>query len=385
MRKLAVFVLGLLLVMQPAWAKTYTASELDQLLAPIALFPDPLLAEVLPAAAYPADIAAAEAYVKANPSGSGVDDQGWEKSVIAVAHYPDVLAQMAGNMQWTTSVGQAFQTQMTDVSNSIQRLRAKAQAAGTLTTTSQQNVTTDGNTIIIEPASPQYIYVPTYDATSAYYPGGLISFGMGMAVGSWMTSSWDWYGHSVYTRPWAGPYWTNRESLSYVHNTYNRAGVNNWGYNNNYVNRVGNTNYNRVGNTNYNRVGNTNVRAGNTVNVNNVNVDTANRYNNTINSQNYRGYSTSNPTFDRNATVNAAAAQVNSPRMSMPTFNAGATAPRGAFDGMGQGDMSGRFSERGSSSWSSSGSFNRGGGGYSGGGGGFSRGGGGGGFRGGRR
>jgi hypothetical protein len=278
---------------------------------------------------------------------------------------------MAGNMQWTTSVGQAFQSQMTDVSNSIQRLRAKAKSAGTLTTTSQQTVTTDGNTIIIEPASPQYIYVPTYDATSAYYPGGLISFGMGMAVGSWMTSGWDWYGGTIYNRPWAGPYWTNRESLAYVHNTYNRAGVNNWGYNNNYVNRVGNTNYNRVGNTN--------VRAGNSVNVNNVNVNTANRYNNTINSQNYRGYSNTSPTFNRNATVNTAAAQVNTPRMSMPTFNAGATAPSGAFDGMGQGGMSDRFSQRGSSSWSSGG-FDRGGGG-------FDRGGwgGGGGFRGGRR
>ncbi len=344
MRRLGVFALGLMLMLQPAWAATLSASQLDQLLAPIALFPDPLLAEVLPAAAYPADIAAAEAYIKANPGASDLDSQPWEKSVIAVAHYPGVLDQMAANIQWTTSVGQAFQTQMTDVSNSVQRLRAKAQAAGTLTDTSQQTIVTDGSTIVIQPASPQYIYVPEYDPTSAYLTGGVIGFGAGMAVGSWLNSGYDWYGHTVYNRPWTGPYWTNRESTAYIHNTYNRAGVNTWGYNTAYANRVGTTNYNRVGTTN--------VRAGNTVNVNNVNVNTANRYNNTINSQSYRGYSnTSTPTFNRNATVNTAAAQVNSPRMSMPTFSGGAASPRGAFDGMNQGNMSNRFSQRGASSW----------------------------------
>ncbi len=113
---------------QSATAAKYNANELDLLFKPVALYPDPLLAQMLPAASYPAQIEAANTYLKANPKGE-VDNQPWDASVKALAHYPEVVEQMAQDLAWTEALGQAAANQMSDVNASIQRLRSQATAS----------------------------------------------------------------------------------------------------------------------------------------------------------------------------------------------------------------------------------------------------------------
>ncbi|MBS2035326.1 DUF3300 domain-containing protein [bacterium] len=220
---------------QPA---KYTSSELDLLFKPVALYPDPLLAQMLPAASYPAQIEAANTFLKANPKGE-VDQQPWDASVKALAHYPEVVEQMAQDLAWTEALGQAAATQMSDVNSSIQRLRSQAYAAGNLQSNEQQTVTTDSNYVTIQPASPQILYVPVYNPYLVYAPrpsgwsGSLISFGLGYACGSWLTYGYDWYGNSFFRYPYGcyyGSYWGNPgyRSVSYVHNTYNYNNGNCW-------------------------------------------------------------------------------------------------------------------------------------------------------------
>jgi hypothetical protein len=137
----------------------YTADQLDNLLAPIALYPDPLLAQVLVAATFVDQIDEAARWVRSYDQ-NGVDDQRWDVSVRAVAHYPTVLDMMDDNLDWTTAVGQAYVYQSTDMMASIQRLRAMAQAQDNLVTTPQQEVVVEGGYISIWPANPMYLYVP---------------------------------------------------------------------------------------------------------------------------------------------------------------------------------------------------------------------------------
>ncbi|HEY4415675.1 MAG TPA: DUF3300 domain-containing protein [Verrucomicrobiae bacterium] len=172
--------------------------QLDQLLGPIALYPDPLIAQILPAATLPTQIVMADRYMQSGGDTNQVDQQPWDASVRGLAHYPTVLQWMDDNLNWTTELGQAFLNQQPDVMNSIQRLRAVAQKLGNLPSTPQQQVVVSPTYIEIVPADPQVIYVPVYDPTVIYYqqPFGppFITFGIGFSVGWWLNCDFDW-GH----------------------------------------------------------------------------------------------------------------------------------------------------------------------------------------------
>lgn len=194
----------------------YTAEQLDNLLAPIALYPDPLLAQVLVAATFVDQIDEAARWVRSYGQ-NGVDDQPWDVSVRAVAHYPSVLNMMDDNLDWTTAVGQTYVSQSTDVMASIQRLRAMAQAQGNLVTTPQQQVVIEPGYISIWPASPTYLYVPTYDPSIVFfrpaYAGGIFtafSFGPALAIGVWLNLDCDWSHRRVYYTGWQGGGWIAR-------------------------------------------------------------------------------------------------------------------------------------------------------------------------------
>ena len=144
-------------------------AELDQMLGPIALYPDPLIAQMLPAATLPTEIVMADRYVSGGGDPNLIDQQPWDPSVQALARYPTVLKWMDDNLAWTTALGQAFLYQQQDVMDSIQRLRAQAQALGNLQSTPQENVITDDGTIEILPANPEVIYVPVYQPDVVYF------------------------------------------------------------------------------------------------------------------------------------------------------------------------------------------------------------------------
>jgi hypothetical protein len=196
-------------------AYLYTNQEIDNLLAPIALYPDPLLAQILPASTYPAEITDADAWLNSGGSISSIDGQNWDESVTAIAYYPDILKMMAENIDWTADLGDAFLNQPEEVTRSIQRLRWQARETGNLESTSQQTVVIVENNIEIIPAQPQYIYVPQYDSSVIYMqrwaPGRspFISFGLGLAMGGWLTMDFDWGRHSVIYHGWNRPGWVN--------------------------------------------------------------------------------------------------------------------------------------------------------------------------------
>ena len=142
-----------------------SSAELDQMLGPIALYPDPLIAQILPAATLPSEIVLADRYVQGGGDPNLIDQQPWDPSVRALARYPTVLKWMDDNLAWTTALGQAFVYQPQDVMDSIQRLRAEAMARGNLQTTPQENVFTEDGIIEILPADPEVIYLPVYQLT----------------------------------------------------------------------------------------------------------------------------------------------------------------------------------------------------------------------------
>ncbi len=218
-----------------------TADELDGLVAPIALYPDALVAQVLGAATFPYEIVDAVVWLKQNSSLTGesllkaVDQQSWDPAVKALTQFPTVLDNLAKNLAWTSSLGEASATQQQDVMQAIQRMRAKAYAAGNLKSSSEIKVVQEApQTIVIQPANPQIVYVPTYNPTVIYgapvvVPGyssadvaaaAIISFGVGIAVGAaiyggccgWGWGYWgtSWHSHTViYNRNvYVGnPYW----------------------------------------------------------------------------------------------------------------------------------------------------------------------------------
>jgi len=156
-------------------------NQLDSLVAPIALYPDPLLAQILAASTYPLEVIQLEQWLKRNSNlkqdalASAVAKQTWDPSVQSLAIYPDVVTRLSENVAWTTDLGNAFLAQQPDVMSAIQRMRAKAQSKGALKTSEQQKVETEtaeggGEVITIEPANPQYAYVPSYDMEVVYGP-----------------------------------------------------------------------------------------------------------------------------------------------------------------------------------------------------------------------
>jgi len=194
----------------------FSAEELDELLAPIALYPDPLLAVLLPAATYPGEIEDAQAWLDGGGTQAAIASQRWDESVKAVAYYPEILRMMADSPDWTADVGDAFLNQPEDVAASIQRLRWRARDAGNLSSGSEQQVQIEGDTIAIVPAQADYLYVPEYNPDDVYrktwVPGmpPVIVFGMGFAIGGWLIMDFDWPQRHVVYHGWKRPGWVNR-------------------------------------------------------------------------------------------------------------------------------------------------------------------------------
>jgi len=208
-----------------------SATELDQLVAPIALYPDALVAQVLAASTYPSQVTEAARWISLNPGLSGaslaaaVNVQAWDPSVKALTQFPTVLNQLNSNLSWTSALGEAYYNQPTDVLNAVQVMRNRAVAAGTLTPTPQQNVVVSGGTVVIQPVNPGVVYVPAYNPWLVYgapipvFPGytlgaliatGVIAFGVGVLI-------------SAFAFPWGWGYWGcnwRGRTIIYNHTVY---------------------------------------------------------------------------------------------------------------------------------------------------------------------
>ncbi|MGC1258715.1 MAG: DUF3300 domain-containing protein, partial [Candidatus Acidiferrales bacterium] len=349
-------------------AATPTPDELYQLVAPIALFPDNLVAQVLAGSTYPDQITAANAWLQQNSSLKGdqlmqaVDQQPWDVSVKALTQFPDVLNQMATNLSWTSALGDAYYNIPQDVMNAVQVMRQRAQQAGNLKSNTQQNVSVENQapaaapappssgapqpvivqappqTIIIQPAQPQVVYVPTYNPTVVYgapvapYPGyssgqmaaaSIISFGVGIAVGAAIANNnhccgWGW-------NSW-GCGW-HSSTVVYNRNVY-VSNSNTFVNRNNYYNR----NVSHYNQANINRT-NVNVNNVNRNNINNINTNNVNR--NNLNNNNYRANNFNNTAHNNLTTPNfnqkynqpqynnnrGNAAQTNRPQTGAPQAN----------------------------------------------------------------
>src|SRR6266704_5100141 len=153
----------------PTPSRTFTQQELDQMLAPVALYPDSLLSQILMASTYPLEIVEAARWSKANPNLKGDDavkaaeQNGWDPSVTSLVAFPQVLTMMDSNLSWTERLGDAFLAQQPQVMETVQNLRQRAYAAGNLRSNDQVRVDQQGQTIVIEPPNPQVVYVPYYD------------------------------------------------------------------------------------------------------------------------------------------------------------------------------------------------------------------------------
>jgi hypothetical protein len=158
----------------PAQAAQQTSDELQQLVAPIALYPDALVAQILAASTYPTQVVEADRWMQSHSNLRGeelakeVDKQDWDPSVKAMTQFPSVLQNMDKNLSWASSLGEAYLNQPQDVTDAVQTLREQARKAGHLQSNEQENVATQGNTIIIEPTDPQVVYVPAYDPWVVY-------------------------------------------------------------------------------------------------------------------------------------------------------------------------------------------------------------------------
>src|SRR5882762_6118246 len=158
----------------PVQAAQQTPAQLQQLVAPIALYPDALVAQILAAATYPDQIVEADRWLQQHTDlkgaqlGQEVDKQPWDPSVKALTEFPSVLANMDKNLSWTSSLGDAYVNQQQEVMSAVQVMRDRAQKAGNLKSTSQENVSNQGQTIVIEPADPEVVYVPEYDPWLVY-------------------------------------------------------------------------------------------------------------------------------------------------------------------------------------------------------------------------
>jgi Protein of unknown function (DUF3300) len=229
--------------------------QLDSLVAPIALYPDPMLAQTLAASTYPLELIQLQQWLAKNPGlkdkalADAVAKQPWDPSIQSLAGLPEVVKRLADDIQWTTDLGNAFLAQQSDVMDAVQRMRKKAQDTGNLKSTEQQKVETkvieSKSVIVVEQANPQVVYVPSYDPVivygppiypyppiyyppAGYYAAGIaISFGVGMMMGAFWSGGWGW------GCGWGG------------NNTININNNNNFNRNN-----IGNGNGNNIGNGN---------------------------------------------------------------------------------------------------------------------------------------
>jgi len=214
---------------QTAWSP----DELNQLVAPIALYPDALVAQIVAAASYPTEVVEADRWIQQNSVLKGAalataaDSQSWDPSVKALTQFPSVLAMLDKNLSWTSALGEAYVGQPQNVLDAVQVMRQRAQQAGNLKSTPQEDVTTEGQTIAIEPADPDVVYVPEYDPWDVYgeplafYPdwveapgmfvGPGIFFGLGIGIGAFGGFGWGWH-------HW-GADWHHHEVV-YNHNAY---------------------------------------------------------------------------------------------------------------------------------------------------------------------
>lgn len=184
-------------------------SALEPLVAPIALYPDPLLACVLPASTYPDQVQQAQTYIQSNSSASDdqIAAQNWDPSVQALAHYPAALQQMSGDPQWTSSLGSAYTSDPTQVMATIQDMRAQAVVKNNLVSTPNQVIGRDGATIFIQPVSQSLIVVPTYDPVLVYTGYCPIVYSPAYRIGPWFAYGFDWGGGAIYVGDWHGRYW----------------------------------------------------------------------------------------------------------------------------------------------------------------------------------
>jgi len=210
-------------------ARVYSQEELDRFLAPIALYPDALLSQILMASTYPLEVVEADRWLQRNQEltpdalDEALRDKSWDISVKSLCRYPKVLATMSDNLQLTNDLGNAFLGQPDQVMDTIQRLRAKAQTQGNLSSTDRERVTTDNGSIIIEPVRPDVVYVPAYDPCWVYGPW-------------WYPACaplWFWYPNIVVGAgfffgppifigpfgPWSGFHWHRREIFVDYHRT----------------------------------------------------------------------------------------------------------------------------------------------------------------------
>ncbi len=235
----------------PVQAAQQTPEQLQQLVAPIALYPDALVAQILAAATYPDEVVEADRWLqqhtdlKGEQLGNEVDKQPWDPSVKALVEFPPVLANMDKNLSWTSSLGDAYVNQQQDVMNAVQVMRGRAEKAGNLKSTSQEKVSKHGQTIVIEPSDPEVVYVPEYDPWLVYgdpigiwpgwywYPGlffdgpGLF-FGLGFGVGffggfGWGWGHWgyDWHHHDI---RFDNQHYESHSRVFVNRNSFNRAG-----------------------------------------------------------------------------------------------------------------------------------------------------------------
>ncbi len=238
--------------------------QLDSLVAPIALYPDPLLAQVLVATTYPLELVQLQQWLEKNKNlkdkalTDAVQKQNWDPSIQAMASFPDVVKQLVENIKWTADLGNAFLAQQNDVMDAVQRMRVKAKNMGALKPTKQQVVETkvveSKSVVVIEPASPEVIYVPSYNPTVVYgapaypyppiyYPppgyyaaGMALSFGLGVAMGAAWGGGWGWHtgwgGNNIYinnNNNFVNHY--NQQNINRPANQPAHGGSNNWQHN----------------------------------------------------------------------------------------------------------------------------------------------------------
>jgi hypothetical protein len=249
-------ILFLLLVQTEVFAQTesltesnpaFSQRELDQMLAPIALYPDTLLSQILAAATYPLEVVQAARWSSANPALKGdaavqaVDSQNWDPSVKSLVAFPQMLHTMDQKIDWTERLGDAFLAQQAQVMDTVQKLRQKAQDAGNLNSSSQINVTQSDGSIEVAAATPNVVYVPYYDSAVVYgswwwpdyppmfwapWPGYGWNGGFAWGIGIGITAdiffgSWDWRRHRVFAHE---PYHPG-DSHPWVHSPDHRRGV----------------------------------------------------------------------------------------------------------------------------------------------------------------